>query len=194
MGILTTFDFTGPLRIEGLGLVLREWSDDDVADLVAMYDDPEIDRWTPVASPFDAEAARAYLTAAAQKRAEGHTVQLAITTDGGPAQGEILLFLSAADERDLELAYGVGAAYRGRGLATRGVRLAVVFANRRVRARRVVLRIEDGNGASEAVAQAAGFVLTDDEPVVRVAKGREVVLRAWSHLESDDVSSERSRR
>jgi RimJ/RimL family protein N-acetyltransferase len=186
-----TFDFPGPLHIEGLGLQLREWSDDDITDLVAIYDDPEIDRWTPVASPFGTEAARAYLAAAEQKRAERRTVQLAITTDGGRPLGEILLFRGATDERDLELAYGVGAAYRGRGLATRAVRLAMRFARRRVGGRRVVLCIEDGNTASEAVAKATGFVLTDDEPVIREAKGREVVLRIWSRLGDDDVRGER---
>ncbi|WP_369255223.1 GNAT family N-acetyltransferase [Streptomyces sp. R35] len=189
-----TFDVPRPLRIEGLGLQLREWSADDVADLVAIYDDPEIDRWTPVASPFDTAAARAYLAAAAQKGTEGHVVQLAITTDGGVPQGEILLFRSAADERDVELAYGVGAAYRGRGLATRAVRLAVDFVKGRAAVRRVVLCIEDGNGASQAVAKAAGFVPTDDEPVVREAKGRVVVLRTWSHFDSDDVAGEGRRR
>ncbi|MGW0969339.1 GNAT family N-acetyltransferase [Streptomyces sp. NPDC002516] len=177
-----TFDFPRPLSIGGLGLQLREWCDDDVADLVALYDDPEIDRWTPVVSPFDTEAALAYLAAAEQKAADRRGVQLAITTDGALPRGEILLFPGTADDRDVELAYGVGAAYRGRGLATRAVRLAVDFAHRRVGGRRVVLCIEDRNTASEAVARATGFVLTDDEPVVRTAKGRQVVLRTWNHL------------
>ncbi|PBC65908.1 GNAT family N-acetyltransferase [Streptomyces sp. Tue6028] len=183
------FDFPRPLLIDGLGLQLREWSDDDVADLVAIYDDPEIDRWTPVPSPFDAVAASAYLAAAEQKGVEGRTVQLAITTDGGPARGEILLFRNAVDERDLELAYGVGPAHRGRGIATRAVRLAVDFAGRRVGPRRMVLCIENGNTASERVARAAGFSLTNDRPVVREAKGREVVLRTWSHDASDTSGS-----
>ncbi|WP_328557275.1 MULTISPECIES: GNAT family N-acetyltransferase [unclassified Streptomyces] len=180
-----TFDFPGPLRIDGLGLHLREWSDDDVADLVALYDDPEIDRWTPVASPFDTAAALAYLAAAEQKSAERRGVQLAITTDGERPRGEILLFPGTADQRDVELAYGVGAAYRGRGLASRAVRLAVDFAHRSVGGRRIVLCIEDGNAASEGVARATGFVLAGDEPVVRTAKGRDVVLRTWSHREGD---------
>ncbi|MFF3405514.1 GNAT family N-acetyltransferase [Streptomyces sp. NPDC002742] len=180
-----TFDFPGPLRIAGLGLHLREWSDDDAADLVALYDDPEIDRWTPVASPFDAQAALAYLAAAEQKSAEGRGVQLAITTDGERPRGEILLFRGTGDERDVELAYGVGAAYRGQGLATRAVRLVVDFAHRHVGGRRIVLCIEDGNTASEGVAKAAGFVLAGDEPVLRTAKGRDVVLRTWSHLEGE---------
>lgn len=70
------------------------------------------------------------------------------------------------------------------------MRLAVDFVKGRAAVRRVVLCIEDGNGASQAVAKAAGFVPTDDEPVVREAKGRVVVLRTWSHLEGDDVAGE----
>ncbi|MFD4408197.1 hypothetical protein [Streptomyces sp. NPDC058476] len=44
------------------------------------------------------------------------------------------------------------------------------------------------------VAEATGFVPADDEPVVREAKGRAVVLRAWRHPESDDVLSRGLRR
>ncbi|WP_369241585.1 GNAT family N-acetyltransferase [Streptomyces sp. R21] len=174
-----TFTLPAALQLEGFGIRLREWSDDDVADLAALYDDPEIDRWTPVPSPFDVEAARVYLAAARRKRTEGLSVQLVITTDGLRPLGEVLLFRSAADERDVELAYGVGAPYRGRGLASNAVRLVAEYAARHIGARRTVLCIEEGNAASEAVARATGFVLTGDEPVLRTAKGREVVLRTW---------------
>ncbi|MER6188292.1 hypothetical protein [Streptomyces sp. NPDC001652] len=44
--------------------MLREWAESDLSALVELYDDPEIDRWTPVPSPFDSRAAREYLTKA----------------------------------------------------------------------------------------------------------------------------------
>ncbi|MFF3203647.1 GNAT family N-acetyltransferase [Streptomyces sp. NPDC002962] len=169
-----------PLRLEGVGITLREWTDDDLDALVEVYDDPEIARWTPVVSPFDARAARAYLDHARTSRAEGRRAQLAITTDGGRPRGEVLLFRSASDERDAELAYGVGAEHRGQGLAGRAVRLVAELAVRELRPRRLLLCIEDGNTASEAVARACGFALADEAPVTRRAKGREVVLRTWS--------------
>jgi RimJ/RimL family protein N-acetyltransferase len=192
MSSRTTFVVPTPLRLEGFGIRLREWSDDDVPDLVAMYDDPEVDRWTGAPSPFDTEAARRYLAAAREQRAKGHAVQLVITTDGGVAQGEVMLFRGAADEGDVELAYGVGAAHRRRGLASKAVRLLVDYAARQIGARRVLLRIEDGNTASKAVAKATGFALTDDEPIIRTAKGREVVLRTWRHLETDEIRGARA--
>ncbi|MEU9187143.1 GNAT family N-acetyltransferase [Streptomyces sp. NPDC048484] len=168
------------LRLEGEGVHLREWSDDDRDALIAVYEDPEIARWTPVASPFDTPAALVYLAEAREARAQGRRVQLAITTDGVLPRGEVLLFRNKADERDVEIAYGVGAAHRGRGLASRAVRLLSAYAVRHTDARRVVLCIEEANAASAAVARAAGFTRTDDEPVLRTSRGREITLRTWS--------------
>ncbi|MEU9883232.1 GNAT family N-acetyltransferase [Streptomyces phaeochromogenes] len=168
------------LRLEGEGIHLREWSEEDIPALVEVYDDPEIARWTPVASPFDSMAAQVYLTEAQEARAQGRKVQLAITTDGVLPRGEVLLFHSKADERDVEIAYGVGAAHRGRGLASRAVLLLSEYAVRQTGARRVVLCIEEGNAASIAVARSTGFTLTDDEPVLRTSRGRPITLRTWS--------------
>ncbi|MEU9173465.1 GNAT family N-acetyltransferase [Streptomyces sp. NPDC048420] len=174
-----TFTLVPPVRLEGYGVRLRAWTDSDLADLVALYDDPEMARWTPVASPFDPDAARAYLAGARDGRAEGRKVQLAITTDGALPRGEVLLFRSGADERDLELAYGVGPAHRGQGLAGRAVRLAAEYAVREIRPRRVVLCIDPDNAASEAVARSCAFELADEPPVRRVSRGREITLRTW---------------
>ncbi|GGZ00788.1 GNAT family N-acetyltransferase [Streptomyces poonensis] len=173
--------FPAPIRLEGFGVLLREWRDDDAAALVPVYDDPEIHRWTPVAAPFDTVAARVYIAAARGKRASGRGVQLAITTDGTVPLGEVLMFRSTTDARDVELAYGVGPAHRGRGLASASVRLATGYVARHIGPRRVVLRIEAENAASEAVAAATGFALTDDAPVVRRHKERKAVLRTWCH-------------
>ncbi|MDQ1040774.1 RimJ/RimL family protein N-acetyltransferase [Streptomyces sp. V3I8] len=168
------------LRLEGEGVHLREWSEGDLDSLIALYEDPEMARWTPVASPFDRPAALAYLADAREARAQGRRAQFAITTDAVLPRGEVLLFRSGTDERDVEIAYGVGAAHRGRGLASRAVRLLAAYAVRHADARRVVLRIEEANTASAGVARAAGFALTDDEPVHRTSRNREATLRTWS--------------
>jgi RimJ/RimL family protein N-acetyltransferase len=167
------------LRLEGEGIHLREWSEDDVPALVELYDDPEMARWTPVASPFDTTAARTYLAGAREARVQGHKVQLAITTDGVVPRGEVLLFRNQTDERDVEIAYGVGAAHRGQGLASRAVRLVAEYALRHTGARRVVLCIEEANTASRAVARSAGFTLADAEPVLRTSRGRQIILQTW---------------
>ncbi|MFJ1969854.1 GNAT family N-acetyltransferase [Streptomyces sp. NPDC087903] len=168
------------LRVAGHGVELREWSDDDITELVALYDDPEMARWTPVASPFDTGAALAHLVEARVGKAQGRRLQLAVTTDGVRPRGEVLFFRSQADERDVELAYGIGAEHRGQGLAGRAVRLIAGYVARELRPRRVLLRIDPDNAASEGVARSCGFELTEDAPVLRVSRGREVSLRTWA--------------
>ncbi|MEV5986175.1 GNAT family N-acetyltransferase [Streptomyces sp. NPDC052051] len=179
------------IRLSGDGLLLREWAEADLSALVELYDDPEIDRWTPVPSPFDSTAAGAYLAKAHEGRAEGRTkAQLAITTDGERPRGEVILFRCRLDARDIELAYGVGSRHRRQGLASRAVKLATDYAYQHLGARRVLLRIEARNSPSMAVARATGFQLTDDEPVTREAKGRRVTLHTWCchHGSADSVS------
>ncbi|WP_405691281.1 GNAT family N-acetyltransferase [Streptomyces sp. NBC_00057] len=170
------------IRLSGDGILLREWAESDLPALVELYDDPEIDRWTPVPSPFDARAAREYLTKAREGREEERKkAQLVITTDGEQPRGEVLLFHSELDARDVELAYGVGSQHRRQGLASRAVKMMADYACRQLGARQVLLRIETGNSPSVAVARATGFQLTDDEPITREAKGRQVKLLTWCY-------------
>jgi RimJ/RimL family protein N-acetyltransferase len=164
--------------VRGDGVVLREWSDDDVPAMVALLDDPEIDQWTPIESPFDAEAAARYLARARARRREGRALQLAVTTDGEAPLGEVLLFDPARGTA--ELGYAIGAAHRGRGLARASVLALVDHAAAAYGLQRFLLRIPPGNAASRAVARSAGFELTRDPLVARAAKGRRVELETWS--------------
>ncbi|MEX0171439.1 GNAT family N-acetyltransferase [Streptomyces sp. LMG1-1-1.1] len=177
------------IRLSGDGILLREWAETDLPALVELYDDPEMDRWTPVPSPFDSTAAGKYLARAHEGREDGRkTAQLAITTDGEQPRGEVLLCRCEFDARDVELAYGVGSRHRRQGLASRAVTLVADYARRQLGARRVLLRIEAGNLRSVAVARTTGFQLTDDKPIEREAKGRQVTLLTWCHENDGAVS------
>jgi RimJ/RimL family protein N-acetyltransferase len=168
---------TGPVQVRAQGLVLREWHERDVPFMVAMFDTAEMDRWTPLAHPFDEEAARAYLEGAHRRRAEGG-LQLAITVDGDEPLGEVLLFPTDIDAA-CELGYSVGARHRGRGLATRAVRAMLPVA--RAEGYRVArLRIAVDNVASQRVARAAGFALTAEPLLRQERKGYVVHLATWA--------------
>ncbi|GAA3033111.1 GNAT family N-acetyltransferase [Streptosporangium longisporum] len=171
----------GRVRLSGHGVVLREWDDDDLDAMVRLFDDPEVAYWTPLASPFGPQAARTYLERSRQRRAAGERVQLAITVDGGEPAGEVLLMLSGLGLDVAEIGYSLGAAWRGRGLASAAVRLMTEFARETVGVARLLLEIEDGNTASVAVARAAGYRLTDAPPVPTEEKGRPVALRTWEY-------------
>jgi RimJ/RimL family protein N-acetyltransferase len=174
---------SGPpaIQVSGLGLHLREWTDDDLSVMVELFDEPQLHRWTPLPSPFDLQAARAYLSKAREGSADGGRIQLAITTDGQHPRGEILLFRTGADGRDAELGYGVGARHRRLRLAARAVELMTGYAYDTLAMSRVILRIDPANAASAAVARATGFELTGDDPVIRERDGRRVSLLTWCH-------------
>ncbi|WP_084195744.1 GNAT family N-acetyltransferase [Streptosporangium amethystogenes] len=167
--------------LRGHGVVLREWEDGDLGAMVKLFDDPEVAYWTPLVSPFDPQAARAYLDRARQRRAAGERLQLAITVDGGEPAGEVLLMLSGLGLDVAEIGYSVGSAFRGRGLARGAVRVMTEFARDTVGVSRLLLEIEAGNAASVSVARSAGYRLTDAPPVPAEEKGRPIALRTWEY-------------
>jgi RimJ/RimL family protein N-acetyltransferase/ketosteroid isomerase-like protein len=170
--------FAPDLRLSGHGLVLREWTDEDLTAMTELFDDPDIAYRTPLASPFDAQAALDYLARARREREQGLRVRLAITEDGITPRGEVLLIRQHPDDAGASLGYTVGAAQRGRGLASRALRLMTDYA-RSLGMWPLTLSIEEGNRASEAVARAGGYRLSDAAPMPTVNKDREVTLRTW---------------
>jgi len=169
------------VRLEGEGLVLREWTDDDVAGMPALFDDPAVARFTPLASPFDEVAAKAHYAKCVTRRAEGKGLRFAITADGGTPLGEVVLMLPGERSDPVELGYMVGRAHRGRDLAARALRVLTAYALR-LGLSPLRLRIDARNAASEAVARRAGYVPADSPPKVEVEKGVEVTLLTWEYV------------
>ncbi|MFC4584879.1 GNAT family N-acetyltransferase [Sphaerisporangium corydalis] len=172
--------FPSGLVLSGHGLVLREWTDDDLPVMAGLFDDPDVAYWTPLATPFDLAAARAYLERARRSLAADQRLHLAITTDGGEAKGEVLLSRDLRDGSAAALGYAVGAAHRGRRLAVRAVRVLADYALTTAGLARVYLEIERENESSVRVARAAGFRLTDTPPATTEEKGRTLELLTWS--------------
>jgi RimJ/RimL family protein N-acetyltransferase len=168
----------GDVVIRADGIVLREWTAADVEAMVTLFDEESIDVWTPLESPFDAPAAQRYLERAFRVRAQGHGIQLAITTDGRAPLGEVLLFDGDAPEV-AELAYAVGIAHRGHGLAARAVRMMMEFAADQCGISSYLLTISPANLGSQAVARAAGFRQTDEPVKIRERKGRRLEMATW---------------
>ncbi|WP_344840481.1 GNAT family N-acetyltransferase [Kribbella ginsengisoli] len=166
-------EMTG-VRLAGDGLILREWVEADLPAMVELFDDPAVAYWTPLVTPFDEQAAKAYLEVA---QADNGRIQLAITTDGERPLGEVLLM-----PKTLSVGYSVGSQFRGQGLAVRAVKLITAYAHEVAGMPRVLLEIEAENEASNAVARGAGYELTDAEPAPVTEKGRDLLLYTWEHL------------
>ncbi|MEE4546153.1 GNAT family N-acetyltransferase [Streptomyces sp. V4-01] len=168
--------FPERMEISGEGLVLRDWTEEDLAAMPELFAHPDIAYWTPIVSPFDEAAARARLDRARQLRAEGSAVLLAITVDGGAPLGEVML--RSAPE-GTELGYAVGPAHRGQGLAARAVRVMAGYAFEQLGVGQVILELEAENAASVAVAAKAGFALLDVPLITGEEKGRPYALQTW---------------
>ncbi|MGH4034343.1 GNAT family N-acetyltransferase [Actinomycetota bacterium Odt1-20B] len=186
-----------PLRLEGDALTLREWTEADLPAMVELFDEEEVAHRTPLASPFDLEAARAYLEMIRRTRATGERLHLAVAVDGDGGKrgggsgsgsgsghadvpvGEVLLNLQRGT-----MGYAIGAAHRGQGLARRAVDLLTAYAHDTLGLARVVLQIEPGNAGSIAVARATGYRLsnTDEPEWVEGKAGRTYQLISWEHL------------
>ncbi len=178
-----TAPWPAEVRLTGDGLVLREWTENDLPAMTELFDDEAVARFTPLASPFDADAARKYFEQGLTRRSEGDGLQLAITTDGGAPLGEVLLFRRDEPPGSGELGYAVGPAHRGRNLAARALRLLTEY-GRSTGLSPLRLRIEAANPGSEAVARRAGYVRTDESQQREVEKGVEITLQFWEYAAS----------
>ncbi|MEU6894699.1 GNAT family N-acetyltransferase [Streptomyces sp. NPDC046557] len=172
----TTSSFPERIELSGEGLVLRDWTEADLAAMPELFDHPDIAYWTPIVSPFDDAAARARLARDRQMRAEGTTILLAVTVDGGAPLGEVML--RRAPE-GIEIGYAIGPAHRGQGLAARAVRVMSAYAFEQLDAEQVILELEAENTASVAVATKAGFRLLDVPLITGEEKGRPFSLQTW---------------
>jgi RimJ/RimL family protein N-acetyltransferase len=173
-----------PITLVGDGIVLREWTPEDLDDLVELLDEPDIARWTPMPSPFDLEAGIAYLKRAHHGRNTGQRIQLAITADGGKPLGEVLLFGVDAGAKEAELGYLVGAEHRRRGLAAGALSLLSGYAHSTLTLNRLLLRIDPGNAASCAVARRCGYRLTGEPPILQEGPYGPTSLDTWEMVDT----------
>jgi RimJ/RimL family protein N-acetyltransferase len=138
------------VRLEDGDLALRPFVDEDVPAIVAACQDPEIPRWTSVPSPYTEEDARSYLAGAPNVHAFA-----VVDRDTGALLGSVgfqLLNHSRATS-----GYWVAREARGRGVATRALRLLSRWSLREHGLARVQLIVEPENVASIRVAESAGF-------------------------------------
>jgi RimJ/RimL family protein N-acetyltransferase len=166
-----------PVLLHAEGLLFREWRYEDVPDMIELFDTDEMNRWTPLPSPFDEAAARRYVGAARHQRDVDGTLQLAITRDGDTPLGEILLFPGGGED-SVEFAFAVGAAHQGRGVGRQAVEAALALAAKS-NGGMAELVIATDNLSSQRVALATGFRMTDDSLTQRQRKGFLLTMAKW---------------
>ena len=159
--------------IEGLGLTLRPWRAGDAADLVAAAGDEAMLRWTGVRTGTP-ETAAAWLDQQRQGWADGSRCSFAVIGEpsgdpggkprdggergGGTLLGNVVLKRGGRAPEVAEVGYWTVAAARGRGVASRAVRVLAGWAwAEHPRLRRLELFHRSDNPASCRVAVKGGF-------------------------------------
>ncbi|MGN9844471.1 GNAT family N-acetyltransferase [Nonomuraea sp. H19] len=89
-----------PIQLTGSALILREWDEADVPAMAELFDDPAVDRWTPLRAPFD-QAARAYLASRAVQLITAYAYDSLAAT-------HVILRISAGNTPSAAVAHAAG--------------------------------------------------------------------------------------
>jgi len=162
-------------------ITLRSKTRADIDTLVAICQEPAIPRWTRVPSPYTRADAEAWIAASELDLAAGRAIDwLAVDADG-----EVVASVAVQDIRTAagtgEIGYWVAPGARGRGIATRAVRLAAAWALGELGLRALEITAHEDNAASLGVARSAGFAEAGEThvpPHEGLAPGRYVVFRS----------------
>jgi RimJ/RimL family protein N-acetyltransferase len=140
-------------------VLLRPWTDADVPAVAEACRDPEITRWIDdIPAPYTRADARAYVAACRRGWKDGSLWAFAVVdTSSGKVVGSCGIGWQDDPHGVAEIGYWVRPGHRGRGVATRAVRLASEWAFEEGGVQRLQLRADELNTASQRVAERAGF-------------------------------------
>ncbi len=169
-------------------VALRRWRRGDRRAIVAMCSDPLSARFTTVPEPYGPADADAWLDTHADNLRSGHAIPFAIAraSDDRVPVGSIGLVFDWVHLR-AEVGYLMAPDARGRGWATRAVRLLCDWAIDDLGIDRVELLADVDNTASQRVAAKAGFRREGMLRSYRLVKGRRIDLALFSLLPDDRI-------
>ncbi len=138
-------------------LILRPKRYQDIDAITAACQDPEIPRWTLVPSPYTREDAEAFLRISAEEQAAGQAAHFLAVDPADRLLGSFSVMGLDREPGFTEIGYWVAAEARGRGVATRAVRLLAGWAREELGLTRIEILPHKDNMASRRVAEKAGF-------------------------------------
>ena len=140
-------------------VTLRPWIERDVTAIADACRDQEIAWWLDqVPQPYGEADARTYVAMTRRGWKDGTHAAFAVTdATSGDVVGSVGLHWLDTEHGVAEVGYWVRRDARGRGVATRATRLAVRWALKDCAMKRLQLRADRLNVASQRVAEAAGF-------------------------------------
>jgi len=136
---------------------LRPWCEEDADAQLRGFADPVFRRFSDWA-PDDRDGVVRRIRSVERQRGQGTAAHWAIAgIDGGPVLGEVSLSSIDRLQGRASVGYWLTVSARGRGVATRAVRLAARCAFADLGLARLELTCAPDNAASQAVAERSGF-------------------------------------
>ncbi len=161
-------------------LILRPKVPADADAIAAAAQDREIPRWTLVPSPYTRADAEQYIAESARKAAEGKAVGLiAVDASDDRLLGSFSLMELDAEPGYGEIGYWVAADARGRGVATRALRLLSEWAWTELSLTRLEVLPHRDNAASRRVAEKAGYRHTGELKALPRAESNDPVFAVY---------------
>jgi RimJ/RimL family protein N-acetyltransferase len=168
-----------------MAVSLRPLAAEHLDDVSALFDDPDVLRFTRLPVPPPPGYARTWLERYEAGRIEGTREAFVALDDDGRFAGLALAVDIDREGREAELGYITAPAARGRGVATGMLDELTRWAFDELGALRVTLIIDVENRASSRVAERCGYVL---EGVMRSSYLKDDVrvdAGLWSRLPTD---------
>jgi RimJ/RimL family protein N-acetyltransferase len=146
-------------------ITLRAKTGADADALTAACQDPEIPRWTRVPVPYRRADALAWVAGSELELDAGVSIDwLAVDADDDLLASVALMHIDR-DAGTAEIGYWVAREARGRGIATRAVRLVSEWAASELGLTTLEIIVHEDNAPSHAVARSAGFARTGERRV-----------------------------
>ncbi|MFD7225784.1 GNAT family N-acetyltransferase [Streptomyces sp. NPDC059883] len=147
-----------PVTLTTERLLLRPLTPDDVDDVLAACQDPEIQRWVPIPTPYERQHAEHFLTRMVPEgwRTGTNCTFGVVPRGGGPVMGAVNAHCQSGT---WEVGYWTAREHRGRGHTAEAARAVARWAFTALGAQRLEWRAEVGNAGSRAVAEKAGFAM-----------------------------------
>jgi RimJ/RimL family protein N-acetyltransferase len=175
-----------PALTDGV-ITLRPPRAADVPALLEACQDPDIQHFTFVPSPYREEHARDFVARHAADREAGVAANFVVAAAGDEARvlGTVGAQRPDWDNAVVELGYWVAPWARGRGTAARALGLLAPWVVDALGMRRVTLHIDAENAASRRVAERAGFAYEGTLRSALDVKGRRWDLALYARLAED---------
>ncbi|MFG2984826.1 GNAT family N-acetyltransferase [Streptomyces sp. NPDC048258] len=149
-----------PTTLNTTRLELRPFAPADEDEVFAICQDPEIQRWTMVPTPYERAHARAFvgeLVPAGWRDGTGYSFAVRLGS-GGPLVAAVGVHVHEVfGTNSYEIGYWAAKEHRGQGFMTEAVIAVARWAFTELGAVRLEWRAEVGNAGSRAVAEKAGF-------------------------------------